>query len=129
MAVVYVGGRGDGKTLRMIKRSAETRSTIVVLNSKHVERIKVMAKKLGYDIPEPMGISQFRDDYYRVGRDFRNGVLIDDFDLIIRDLFKGVPINAITVTNDNEVKNTTFIKIDKEDRKEILGDDFFVVIN
>lgn len=99
MAVLFVGGRGDGKTLRMIERSAETGSTIVVLNSKHAERIKVMAKKLGYDIPEPIGIDKFRDDYYRCGRNFRKGILVDDLDLIIKKLFKNVPINEVTITD------------------------------
>lgn len=100
MDTLYVGGRGNGKTLHMIKRSAETGRTIVVFNQKHADRINKMANDLGIDIPEAVGINKFRDDYYRFGRaNLRKGILVDDLDIIITRLFKDVPIIEATVTD------------------------------
>lgn len=50
---IIVGGRRTGKTLELIKMSAETGAVIFVLTYQRAECIENMAKKLGYDIPKP----------------------------------------------------------------------------
>lgn len=94
---IIVGGRGTGKTIELIKRSAETGSVIFVLTYQRAEHIEDIAKKLGYDIPKPevIRISSGWIDYI----DMRLGtpMLIDDVDELLSYIFPRFKIEAIAL--------------------------------
>ena len=100
--------RNTGKTTELIKRSAETGAFIIVRTGAMARYIKAQAKDMGYKIPEPMGMIHFNsimnDSRFREEREdvFEKGILVDEFQLMIDDLFGGVPVHAVTITDYSE---------------------------
>lgn len=100
--------RQTGKTTELIKRSAETGAVIVVHTGTMARCIEQQAAYMGYIIPRPMGLIHFNsimnDPKFREEREeiFEKGILIDELQLMIDDLFGGVPIHAVTITDYSE---------------------------
>lgn len=88
----------SGKTLELIKLSAETHTYIICLNHKRVDEINRIAMKNNIYIPYPLALSEFlRHRFY--GTRVKN-VLIDNADEIIRALFRPLNVEAITMTKE-----------------------------
>lgn len=86
--------RHEGKTEEAIKIAAEGYLYLVVINADEALRVFETAKELGLDIPYPLTFAEFIG-----GRFFRRGVdgfVIDNADALLRDLARGVPIEAVT---------------------------------
>lgn len=100
--------RNTGKTTELIKRSAETGAFIIMHTGAMARFIKNQARDMGYKIPEPMGLIHFNsvmnDPKFREEREeiFEKGILVDEFQLMIDDLFGGVPVHAVTITDYSE---------------------------
>ena len=92
---IIVRGRRLGKTEELIKESAKTGYYIVAINHRLAE-ITSRAKELGLKIPFPITFSEFLDGRFR-GLDIK-GFLIDDVDVLLLQLSRGVPIAAVTIT-------------------------------
>lgn len=119
---IIVGGRETGKTVELIKRSAETGAVIFVLTYMRAEHIKSLAKGLGYKIPRPevIRISSGGIAY----TDVRLGtpMLIDDVDELLSYIFPRFKIEAIALNgNVKEVENgriySGYYKLTEEDLK------------
>jgi len=95
MKIIY-GGRQSGKTTRLIKVSAENGGYIVCRSKEECNRIFNQATKMGLNIRFPVTYHEvITGDYY--GR----GILefyIDDVDLFIRTVCRGVRVEAVTFT-------------------------------
>lgn len=52
MAIIYIGGRGNGKSLATIKMAAELNEPIIVPSERYKEIIEKEAREIGIDIPE-----------------------------------------------------------------------------
>ena len=93
---VIVLGRGKGKTHQLIKLSAEKFYYIVCPNRQAVEMTFSRAQKMELNIPFPITHDDFiRRNYYGKGI---KGFLIDDVDMLLERMARGVQIGAITIT-------------------------------
>lgn len=98
MTTYYMGGRRSGKTLRLIVLSEATRTPILVSNKKRAECLIDQAKRMGFDIPEPLTLHDYMNSNKFVGRRdiSENGIYIDNVDDVVKELFKDIPIKAVT---------------------------------
>ncbi len=90
--------RRMGKTTELIRMSAETFAYIVVPTKNDASKVSQMAREMGLDIPFPLSFDEFiRGQYY--GKNIK-GFLIDNADMLLQYMSKGVAIKAISL-NDN----------------------------
>lgn len=105
MTEFIIGKRCSGKTTELIKRSAETGAIIVVANMMQADCIHYEAKERGLNIPKPISIKvleniidgQQRPYSYRELQ--TRGILVDELNMLIYQLFGNVPVNAVTITD------------------------------
>lgn len=91
---VIVGGRQTGKTIDLIKRSAECNGYIVCHSLEECSRIFAIARELDLLINFPICYAEFiNHHYYSKGIKF---FLIDNVNLLLQRMSK-VPIDTITV--------------------------------
>lgn len=118
MTKIICGGRGCGKTVELIKLSSETGCPIIAMSFPAINHIKRTAAELNIKIPEPI---RFEDKAVKLcgSKALNKGILVDDIDCILHNLFYGAPINAATFTIDNEedfppevewLKNSEYVK-------------------
>lgn len=87
--------RGKGKTIELIKLSAETGCYIVCFDIEEVSRVVCLSKEMGMSIPFPLTFQEFASgQYYAKGI---KGFLIDNAELFIQSLSK-VPVVAISIS-------------------------------
>ena len=86
-------GRGEGKTLALIKESAKTGAYILVEDIKRASELFHRAKDMGYQISFPItaGAAKFPNHYL-------DHILVDDAEAVLQYLLKGVTIDAMTIT-------------------------------
>ena len=93
--VCIIGGKGTGKTERLIELAAKDFCYIVVRSESVARQIAERAKKKGIDIPFPLTYIQFiRGNFY--GRGIRCFV-IDDVDALLWYLARGVRVKAFSL--------------------------------
>ena len=95
--------RASGKTTLLIKESARNKKPIVVGNDCAVQRIIDQANEMSEHIPEPISLSRYMNNWnYRHsvdrGMDKYNGVLIDELDYVLKQIFRK-PIDKVTYTS------------------------------
>ena len=95
--------RQSGKTTLLIKESARNKKPIVVGNDRAVQRIIDQANEMSEHIPEPISLSRYMNNWnYRHsvdrGMDKYNGVLIDELDYVLKQIFRK-PIDKVTYTS------------------------------
>lgn len=97
-------GRGTGKTTELIYASEVTGIPIATYSSGGVEHIKMMAERMGYDIPEPITYYELANNHHR-GMPQYNNVLADDVDSILQKAINSYlnchVIGAIMTPRDN----------------------------
>jgi hypothetical protein len=99
-------GRGGGKTLKLIKQSAETGIYILVKNRQRAFELRKQAQKLGYDIPFPITV----EEWVRSSTKFagscirRDGIYVDDGEDVLQEFLKGLEIHEITLTANEKTK-------------------------
>lgn len=81
-------GRGQGKTIELIKISNENRYPIICSTAAKARIVKEIAEEMKLDIPKPIDIYDLlkgrRDGY----RDMFKGVLIDDLKEVLEEIIK-----------------------------------------
>lgn len=104
---ILVGVSGAGKTAELIKRSAESGIYILVANPKRAEIIAKQARDMGLYIPFPVTLKEWlRSDTKFHGSSIRrDGLLIDDIDDVIKELFSPIEIKAVTLRTPNVITN------------------------
>lgn len=99
--------KGSGKTIELIKLSAENNSIIICSDYQRVLHVQKMAKDLGLEVK---GVISWDDFMYRRD-DMRDSmrasmrassILIDNVDDILQNLCSPAKIEAITMTKDDE---------------------------
>lgn len=124
---IIVGGRGTGKTVELIKRSAETGAVIFVLTYMRAEYIESLAKGLGYKIPKPEVIRISRGGIAYTDVRLGTPMLIDDVDELLSYIFQRFKIGAITLNGNvkeiEQVENgrmySGYYKLTEEDLKDM----------
>lgn len=79
-----IGGRSEGKTTKLIYTSEVTRFPIVTHSKDSVNNIKLLAQKLGCDIPEPLSLNEY-NEWKRVQRS--ENILLDNMDFMLDKIF------------------------------------------
>lgn len=92
--------RGEGKTEELIKLASENNYTMVCINTAECMRVARRANKLGLKIPATITVYEFIRDLYRV-KDSK-GIVIDNLEVVLSYLAKGLPVKAITLTLEEE---------------------------
>ena len=92
-----IKGRRQGKTTELIKRSAETRTYILVANRQRVEQVFEQAQSMGLNIPYPVTVEEYMRSGFRGS--FINSILIDDADDVLSQVFSNVRIETITMSD------------------------------
>lgn len=94
--LVIAGGRGQGKTLKLIQKSEETNLPILCRCEYERKRIKYLSLTNGYKIPEPV---LFGEGDAAVPK----RVLIDDYEATVKELLseKGFTLCGYTYNTDD----------------------------
>lgn len=82
---LIIKNRGQGKTTQLIYTSEITRYPIVTTSHTSVELIKILAKELACNIPEPIAYTDLRNNKYRGNKNLGK-VLVDDVDSILEEV-------------------------------------------
>ena len=77
-----IGGRGTGKTIRLIYQSAWSGATIVTATNQAAVYIEHMAEQLHLEIPKPMSIVELRAKREMPPK----ATLIDELDAVVAQL-------------------------------------------
>lgn len=83
MEKMFFGGRRTGKTIELIKRSAETKIPIMVANAHRADALMHQADQMGYKIPHPITVNHVmkRQD------GLRGSIMLDDAEDILEQIF------------------------------------------
>ena len=92
---IIIKPRGGGKTTEAIRLAAEHQYHIVCV--REARMIYRKAQLLGLDIPFPITFTDFIKGTF-VGQDIK-GFIIDNLDLLLLQLSRGVLVNTITLSS------------------------------
>lgn len=92
--IIYANSRGSEKTANAIKMASSTHSVLVVVNQDAADQIKVLANEMGYPV-DVITMSRYFDPR-RMGRPVDERIIIDDLDIVLRQLFGCEVIMATT---------------------------------
>lgn len=116
MTNIMIGERCSGKTTHLIERSAREQIYILTSTKERAGCIAKQAKEMGLNIPFPVTVWEyFRSDKFRGSSIRIDGLLIDDVDDVIKEIFCGIPIHAVTLTDHGNIKRLE--KIEKKKKK------------
>ena len=93
---IVIKPRGEGKTIQLINKAAESFSYIVCFSHEEASRVFSVAEQLGKDIPFPITMQELIDS--RFHSPGINGFLIDNADMLLKMLAKGVPVECVSFT-------------------------------
>jgi predicted AAA+ superfamily ATPase len=97
MQIIYKP-RQSGKTTKLIEIASCEVFHIVCRNKREAERVFLVAKKLGFDIPFPLTFHEFINGLF-LGVTIK-GFVIDDVDLLVKYIARGVPVKAISINKE-----------------------------
>lgn len=97
---VIMGGRQVGKSTKLIQISAETGRYILVTNRKRAAMLVKQAEGMGLYIPYPVTLEDFYKSRFDGSYIRKDGIYIDDADDLLKQIFNGIQIHAMTITID-----------------------------
>lgn len=106
MMNITIGERCSGKTTKLIKRSAYEGVYILVATKHRAQALVQDAERMGLKIPFPITIDEYlrdRDKFKFKYSDVFCGLLIDDADDVLQQVFAGIPIREVTVTDSGNI--------------------------
>lgn len=114
---ILVGEGGTGKTAELIKKSAESGIYILVANRKRAEILMEQAEDMKLYIPFPVTLREWlrSDNRFHGSSIRRDGLLIDDIDDVIRELFLPIEIKAVTLRTPYVIKNLDRVAATEEE--------------
>lgn len=113
---IIIGERCSGKTTELIKKSAAEQIYILTHTSASARCLFDQARNMGLAIPYPVTVRKYFNSNKFDGSSIRrDGILIDDADLVLAEIFRGIPIRDVAFTDrgDNIVKLRTIGREDK----------------
>ena len=104
-----IGTRGSGKTTKLIKQAAKENSVIMTTTNRQAENVRKQADELGLTVLATSVENIINDNGIKRGSVLavlmqKNGILIDDADLVLTRILSGVTIKGITLTDDDHPK-------------------------
>lgn len=101
--------RGRGKTVYLIKKSAEFKYPIICCSETQRRIIKNTAKEMGLDIPDPIPFNSINFKEKLRGLNYFDKLLIDDLEYVLKRLFDK-DIYAATVTCDSQESMNNYLR-------------------
>lgn len=92
---IILGGKGQGKTLALIKESAENNVPIIVNTYSDKVHVESKANELNLQIPEPIVFEEVKNGRIKV--DGVSKVYVDDADTVLSN-FIGAEVVIATIT-------------------------------
>ena len=104
-----IGTRGSGKTTKLIKQAAKENSVIMTTTNRQAENVRKQADELGLTVLATSVENIINDNGINRGSVLavlmqKNGILIDDADLVLTRILSGVTIKGISLTDDDHPK-------------------------
>lgn len=97
-----VGGRGSGKTLRLIQLSSRTGYPILVKDQQRKNWVVALANKLEYKIPDPITLMEWHIIQMILSKDSK--LYIDDIEDVIQEIFQ-YRVDAATLIQPTNIEN------------------------
>lgn len=95
-------GRGQGKTTRLLYASEFNDAPILCANMGQKNDLIRRAREMNLFIPEPICVHEVFSGKTRGNRDFDNGVLVDDTELVLQQMLNNIgccsEVKAMAVT-------------------------------
>ena len=114
MTNYLIGERCSGKTTRLIEKSTREGSYILVANKEMARCVADQAKEMGLKIPYPVTLDEYlRGNKFQGSSIRRDGLLIDDLNMVLNQLFRGIPIHEVTLTDRGNAERLEKIEKDK----------------
>ena len=104
-----IGTRGSGKTTKLIKQAAKENSVIMTTTNRQADNVRKQADELGLTVLATSVENIINDNGIKRGSVLavlmqKNGILIDDADLVLTRILSGVTIKGISLTDDDHPK-------------------------
>lgn len=99
-------GRGRGKTIYLIKKSAEFKYPIICCSETQRRIIKNTAKEMRLDIPDPISFSSINSKEKLRGLSNFDKLLIDDLEHVLKRIFdKDIYVATVTCDSCESINN------------------------
>lgn len=100
-----IGARGSGKTTRLIEQAAKEKSVIMTATNKQADNVRKRADELNLTIVATsveniIGGNDIKGGSVLESLIRKNGILIDDADLVLARILSDVSIKGISLTDD-----------------------------
>lgn len=104
-----IGTRGSGKTTKLIKQAAKENSVIMTATNRQAENVRKRADELDLTVSVTSVENIINDNGINRGSVLavlmqKNGILIDDADLVLTRILSGATIKGISLTDDDHPK-------------------------
>ena len=104
-----IGTRGSGKTTKLIKQAAKENYIIMTATNRQADNVRKQADELGLTVLVTSGENIISSNGINRGSVLeilmqKNGILIDDADLVLTRILSGVTIKGISLTDDDHPK-------------------------
>ena len=104
-----IGTRGSGKTTKLIEQAAKENYVIMTATNRQAENVRKQADELGLTVLATSVENIINDNGIKRGSVLavlmqKNGILIDDADLVLTRILSGVTIKGISLTDDDHPK-------------------------
>ena len=104
-----IGTRGSGKTTKLIKQAAKENLVIITTTNRQAENVRKQADELGLTVLVTSVENIINDNGIKRGSVLavlmqKNGIVIDDADLVLTRILSGVTIKGISLTDDDHPK-------------------------
>lgn len=101
-----IGTRGSGKTTKLIKQAAKENSVIMTATNRQAENVRKQADELGLTVSVTSVENIISGNDIKRGSVLeslvrKNGILIDDADLVLTRILSDVAIKGISLTDDH----------------------------
>lgn len=117
MTEIIIKERGTGKTTELIKRAAKDGIYILTANQTMAGCIAELARRMGLHIPFPITVEEYlKGNNFRGSCICRDGLLIDDADLVLQTLLSGIPIRAVTISDRGNISMDRLKELELENQ-------------
>ena len=104
-----IGTRGSGKTTKLIEQAAKENYVIMTATNRQADNVRKRADELGLTVLVISVDNIINDNGIKRGSVLavlmqKNGILIDDADLVLTRILSGVTIKGISLTDDDHPK-------------------------
>ena len=104
-----IGARGSGKTTKLIKQAAKENYVIMTATNAQADNVRKRADELGLTVSVTSLENIISDNGIKRGSVLavlmqKNGIFIDDAELVLTRILSGVTIKGISLTDDDHSK-------------------------